>query len=77
MGDQTDSPTKLMLIGKLWLFDNLRLACQAILNSGWKNERPNNNNAYVPTQKEHFANIITHGVRMSTNYIMIISLHSC
>jgi len=76
MGDQTDSPRKLMLIGKLWLFDNLRLACQAILNSGWKNERPNNNNAYVPTQKEHFANIITHGVLVIPSFWLSYLMYS-
>ena len=57
------NPRKQLLMGKQWLLNNLRLACHAILSSDWKNERPRNNNAYVPTQKEHFANIVTHGVR--------------
>ena len=30
--------------------------------SAWKNERSSNNKAYVPTYKEHLANILTHGV---------------
>ena len=30
--------------------------------SAWKNERSEDNKAYVPTNKEHLANILTHGV---------------
>ena len=61
MDDQV-TPRKQLLMGKVWVLNNLRLACQAVLSSDWKNERPRNNNAYVPTQKEHLANIVTHGV---------------
>jgi len=28
----------------------------------WKNERPRNNEPYKPTEVEHVANILTHGV---------------
>jgi len=62
MVDKVGTPKKQLLMGKVWVLNNLRLACQAVLSSEWKNERPKNNNAYVPTQKEHFANIVTHGV---------------
>jgi len=62
MEDKVGTPKKQLLMGKVWVLNNLRLACQAVLSSEWKNERPKNNNAYVPTQKEHFANIVTHGV---------------
>jgi len=33
------------------------------LSRKWKNERPKNNEAYKPTDYEHLANIVTHGVR--------------
>ena len=33
-----------------------------IKRSAWKNEKSSNNQAYVPTNKEHLANILTHGV---------------
>ena len=62
MDEQVVTPKKQLLMGKVWVLENLRLACQAVLSSDWKNERPKNNNAYVPTQKEHLANVVTHGV---------------
>ena len=48
---------------KVGLSDILGHVIQAVKESGWKNERAKNNNAYVPTMKEHVANILTHGVR--------------
>jgi len=39
-----------------------RLGWEAVKKSAWKNERSSNNKAYVPTNKEHLANILTHGV---------------
>ena len=33
--------------------------------SAWKNDRSVDNKAYVPTNKEHLANILTHGVRQT------------
>ena len=44
------------------LSDILAQVYQAVRESEWKNERAKNNNAYVPTMKEHVANIMTHGV---------------
>merc|ERR1711936_1208655 len=67
-GSMEANPRKQLLMGKEWLLLNLRLACHAILSSDWKNERPRNNNAYVPTQKEHFANIVTHGVLVMPSF---------
>lgn len=48
---------------KAGLSDLLGQVIHAVKESGWKNERAKNNNAYVPTMKEHVANILTHGVR--------------
>ena len=53
---------KSLVSSKVWLQSNLSLAWDAVRRSGWKNDRPKNNNAYVPTDREHLANIITHGV---------------
>ena len=47
---------------KAGLSDILGEVYTAVRESEWKNERAKNNNAYVPTMKEHVANIITHGV---------------
>ena len=47
---------------KAGLSDILGEVYTAVMESEWKNERAKNNNAYVPTMKEHVANIITHGV---------------
>ena len=47
---------------KAGLSDILGEVYHAFRESEWKNERAKNNNAYVPTMKEHVANIITHGV---------------
>merc|ERR1712179_339333 len=73
-GSMEANPRKQLLMGKEWLLLNLRLACHAILSSDWKNERPRNNNAYVPTQKEHFANIVTHGVRSPGHALLLAQL---
>jgi len=43
------------------VYVNTKLAWLAIQRSDWKNERPRNNEPYVPTQKEHLGNIVTHG----------------
>ena len=51
---------------KAGLSDILGRVIHAVRESGWKNERPKNNNAYVPTMREHVANILTHGVTTST-----------
>ena len=50
---------------KAGLSDILGRVIHAVRVSGWKNERPKNNNAYVPTMREHVANILTHGVTPS------------
>ena len=47
---------------KTGLSDILAQVYHAVRESEWKNERAKNNNAYVPTMKEHVANIMTHGV---------------
>merc|ERR1719445_1299086 len=39
-----------------------RLGWEAVKRSAWKNDRSVDNKAYVPTNKEHLANILTHGV---------------
>ena len=38
--------------------------------SAWKNERSEDNKAYVPTNKEHLANILTHGVGEPAFYLV-------
>ena len=50
---------------KAGLSDILGQVIHAVRVSEWKNERPKNNNAYVPTMREHVANILTHGVMPS------------
>ena len=42
-----------------------------IKRSAWKNERSEDNKAYVPTNKEHLANILTHGVGEPAFYMII------
>ena len=54
---------------KAGLSDILRQVIHAVKESGWKNERAKNNNAYVPTMKEHVANILTHGVRHNYKFV--------
>ena len=41
----------------------MKSKCLLTKRSAWKNERSPDNKAYVPTNKEHLANILTHGVR--------------
>jgi len=43
-----------------WL--HLKKHLTSLKRSPWKNKRPTNNEAYVPTLIEHIANILTHGV---------------
>jgi len=75
----TDEVTsfKFLVRGKAWLQSNVSQACGAVRRSHWKNDRPKNNNAYVPTVKEHLANVITHGVLVVPSiwlsYLMISS----
>ena len=58
-----DSDTmKTLLSSKQRVLDQVTDLCQAVAKSEWKNDRAKNNNAYVPTMKEHVANIVTHGV---------------
>ena len=62
----TDSVDNVKTIKKLVsvrerLLEAVTNLCQAIVKSKWKNERAKNNNAYVPTMREHIANIVTHG----------------
>ena len=40
--------------------------------SAWKNDRSVDNKAYVPTNKEHLANILTHGVRQTCYKVQYI-----
>ena len=54
---------------KAGLSDLLGQVIHAVKESGWKNERAKNNNAYVPTMKEHVANILTHGVRHKHKFV--------
>merc|ERR1712130_431407 len=61
MTDEVSS-LKSLVSTKLWLQSNLCQATRALRQSEWKNERPKNNNAYVPTVREHLANVLTHGV---------------
>ena len=57
--------------------ETMRTVFQAVKESEWKNDRAKNNNAYVPTMKEHIANILTHGVivipTIYLSYLMISS----
>ena len=55
---------------KAGLSDILGQVIHAVKESGWKNERAKNNNAYVPTMKEHVANILTHGVRHHYKFVI-------
>ena len=62
----TDPVTNVRTIKKLVsvrerLAETVNKLCQAVAKSKWKNDRAKNNNAYVPTLKEHIANIVTHG----------------
>ena len=54
---------------KAGLSETLGQVIHAVRESGWKNERAKNNNAYVPTMKEHVANILTHGVRHNYKFV--------
>ena len=58
-----EEPDSVDMKTKAGLSDILGQMIHAVRESGWKNERAKNNNAYVPTMKEHVANILTHGVR--------------
>ena len=76
MTDEVSS-LKSLVSTKLWLQSNLCQATRALRQSEWKNERPKNNNAYVPTMREHLANVVTHGVlvvpSLWLSYLMISS----
>ena len=74
MTDEVSS-LKSLVSTKLWLQSNLCQARRALLQSEWKNERAKNNNAYVPTMKEHVANIITHGVTHNIHQRSKLSLY--
>ena len=60
---------------KAGLSDILGEVYTAVRESEWKNERAKNNNAYVPTMKEHVANIITHGVTHNIHQRSKLSLY--
>ena len=68
---------KSLMSSKSQVLDMVRAACKAVAGSAWKNERAKNNNAYVPTMKEHAANIVTHGVLVVPSiwlsYLMVSS----
>jgi len=68
---------KKLLTTKEKVVESMRIVFHAVKESGWKNERAKNNNAYVPTMKEHIANILTHGVivipTIYLSYLMISS----
>ena len=68
---------KKLLTTKEKVIETMWTAFQAVKESRWKNERAKNNNAYVPTMKEHIANILTHGVivipTIYLSYLMITS----
>lgn len=53
---------KYLLLLKGFLGQQAGLGWQAVSRSPWRNGRPPSNQAYVPTYKEHIANILTHGV---------------
>jgi len=53
---------KYLLLLKGFLWQQVGLGWEAVRRSSWKNGRPPSHQAYVPTQKEHLANILTHGV---------------
>ena len=76
MTDEVSS-LKSLVSTKLWLQSNLCQASRALRQSEWKNERAKNNNAYVPTVREHLANILTHGILVVPSiwlsYLMVSS----
>jgi len=53
---------KYLWLLKVFMWQQVALCWEAIKRSAWKNNRPPRNEAYVPTYKEHLANILTHGV---------------
>ena len=65
-----------VMSSKVRLTDILGEVFHAIKVSDWKNERAKNNNAYVPTMKEHVANIFTHGVLTYIHISSYISITS-
>ena len=79
MTERVDSmgTVKSLMSSKSQVLDTVRAACKAVAGSAWKNERAKNNNAYVPTMKEHAANIVTHGVLVVPSiwlsYLMVSS----
>ena len=79
MTERVDSmgTVKSLMSSKSRVLDMVRAACKAVAGSAWKNERAKNNNAYVPTMKEHAANIVTHGVLVVPSiwlsYLMVSS----
>ena len=79
MTERVDSmgTVKSLMSSKSQVLDMVRAACKAVAGSAWKNERAKNNNAYVPTMKEHAANIVTHGVLVVPSiwlsYLMVSS----
>lgn len=55
-------PVKYVWMVREYLLHKAKLTYKAVERSEWRNERPENNEAYVPTMKEHIANIVTHGM---------------
>jgi len=49
-------------VAKIWEGLEAKKHLNSLKSSAWKNCRPTNNEAYVPTLIEHIANILTHGV---------------
>lgn len=65
---------KSLVSSKVWLQSNLSKVCRAVRRSHWKNDRPKNNTAYVPTDREHLANIVTHGVSPQISVMFFMTL---
>jgi monocyte-to-macrophage differentiation protein len=66
-------------LSRIWERLEVKKHVDTIKRSPWKNSRPLNNEAYVPTLKEHLANIITHGVLVLPigwlSWNMVMSAH--
>ena len=58
------------------MMEVVKKICSSVSESRWMNERAKNNTAYVPTMKEHCANILTHGVSQSSPIINTNTLAS-
>lgn len=53
---------KYLFLTKGLVEQQARHGWEAVKRSGWRNPRPPSHLAYVPTTREHLANILTHGV---------------